>query len=57
MHWTVLAVLLALWPLGIATSGTAGGFIHIVVFVGVAVVLKKVLQDRRSVAQFWRRNT
>jgi hypothetical protein len=47
MLWTVFVILLALWLLGLTTSDTAGGFIHILVFVGVAVVLKKVIQDRR----------
>jgi hypothetical protein len=50
MLWTVFVILLTLWLLGLTTPDTAGGFIHILVFVGVAVVLKKVIQDRRSVA-------
>jgi hypothetical protein len=57
MLWTVFVVLLALWLLGLPTSDTAGEFIHILVFVGVAVVLKKVIQDRRSIAQYWRCKT
>ena len=47
---TVFVVLLALWLWGLPTSDTAGGFINILIFVGVAVVLKKVIRDRRSIA-------
>ena len=50
MLWTVFMVLLALWLWGLSTSDTAGGFTHVLILVGVAVVLKKVIQDRRSVA-------
>jgi hypothetical protein len=57
MLWTVFLVLLGSWLLGLPRSDTAGGFIHILVFVGVAVVLKKVIEDRRSVAHYWRRKT
>ena len=57
MLWPLFVLLLALWLLGIVTSDISGGFIHILVFVGVAVFLKKVIQDRRTVAQYWRRKT
>lgn len=50
MLWAVFVVLLVLWLLGLATSDMGDGFIHILIFVALAVVLKKVIQDRRSVA-------
>lgn len=57
MFWTVMVVLFALCLLGLPTSDTASGFIPILVFVGIAVVLKKVIQDRRSVVHYWRHKT
>jgi hypothetical protein len=54
MLWIVFGVLLALSLLGLPTSDTAGGFIPVLVLVGVAIVFKKVIQDRRSLAQYWR---
>jgi hypothetical protein len=43
---TVLVVLLVLWLLGMVTSYTLGGFIHILLIVAIAVVLIRVIQGR-----------
>jgi len=48
MLWTIAAVLLVLWALGLVTSYTMGGFIHILLVVAVIVVLIRVIQGRRA---------
>jgi len=50
MLWTVFVVLLVLWLLGLVTSTTMGGFIHILLVLAIAVVLIRVIQGRRSIA-------
>lgn len=47
MLFTVAAVLLILWLLGLITSYTLGGFIHILLVVAVIVVLVRIIQGRR----------
>jgi uncharacterized protein DUF5670 len=47
MLWTIFVVLLILWLLGIATSYTLGGFIHVLLLLAVVVVLIRVIQGRR----------
>lgn len=47
MLWTVAVVVLALWALGLLTSYTMGGFIHVLLVVAVVVVLVQVIQGRR----------
>ena len=47
MLWTVAVVLLALWLLGLVTSYTMGGFIHVLLVVAVVVVLMRIIQGRR----------
>jgi hypothetical protein len=47
MLWTVAVVLLVLWALGLVTSTTMGGFIHLLLVVAVVVVLIQVIQGRR----------
>jgi len=49
MLWTICVILLVLWALGIATSYTAGGLIHILLLIAVVVLLFRVIQGRRSV--------
>jgi len=44
---TILIVLIVLWLLGIVTSYTLGGYINILLFVAIAVVLIRVIQGRR----------
>ena len=47
MLWTIAVILLVLWGLGLVTSYTMGGFIHILLVVAVIVVLVQVIQGRR----------
>ncbi|MBK8259747.1 MAG: lmo0937 family membrane protein [Nannocystis sp.] len=47
MLWTIAAVLVVLWVLGLVTSYTVGGFIHILLVLAVVVVLIRVIQGRR----------
>jgi len=49
MLWTIFVILLVLWMLGLVTSYTMGGFIHILLVVAVAVLLIQVLTGRRAV--------
>jgi len=43
---TVIVVLLALWLLGLTTSYTAGGLLHILLVIAIIVVLFRVIQGR-----------
>ena len=47
MLWTIALVLIVLWGLGLVTSYTMGGFIHILLVVAVIVVLVRIIQGRR----------
>jgi Family of unknown function (DUF5670) len=49
MLWTIFVVLLVLWMLGMVTSYTLGGFIHILLLLALATVLIRVIQGRRPV--------
>jgi hypothetical protein len=49
MLWTVAVVLFVLWALGLVTSTTMGGFVHILLVLAVIVVLISVIQRRRVV--------
>jgi hypothetical protein len=49
MLWTIFVILLALWLLGVLTSYTLGGFIHILLIVAVAVLVIRLIQGRRRV--------
>ena len=49
MLWTVAVVLLVLWALGLVSSYTMGGFIHILLVVAIVVFLVRVIQGRRPV--------
>jgi hypothetical protein len=49
MIWTIAVVLLILWVLGLVTSTTMGGFIHILLVLAIIVVLVRVIQGRRVV--------
>jgi len=49
MLWTIAVVLLALWLLGLVTSYTVGGFIHLLLAIAVIVVLLRVISGRRAV--------
>jgi hypothetical protein len=47
MLYTVAIVLLVLWALGLVSSYTMGGFIHILLVVAVVMFLVRVIQGRR----------
>ena len=47
MLYTIAVVLLILWLLGLVTSFTLGGFIHILLVVAIIVVLLRVISGRR----------
>lgn len=47
MLWTFVVVLLVLWLLGVVTSYTAGGLIHILLLVALVVLVIRLLQGRR----------
>ena len=47
MLWTIFVILLVLWLLGMVTSYTMGGFIHILLVIAIVVVLIQVIQGRR----------
>ena len=49
MLWTIFVILLVLWLLGMVSSYTLGGFIHILLVVALAIVLIRVIQGRRPV--------
>jgi hypothetical protein len=49
MLWTIFVVLLVLWLLGMATSTTLGGFIHILLLLAIASVLIRLVQGRSPV--------
>lgn len=46
MIWTIAMLLLALWALGVVSSVTMGGFIHVLVVAAAAAVLVRVIQGR-----------
>jgi hypothetical protein len=52
MLWTIFVILLVLWLLGVVTSYTLGGFIHILLVVAIAVVLIQFFTGRRAVKAF-----
>jgi hypothetical protein len=46
MLWTIFVILMVMWLLGMATSYTLGGFIHILLILAIASVLIRVIQGR-----------
>ena len=49
MLWTIFVVLLIMWLLGMATSYTLGGFIHILLLLAIVSVLIQIIQGRRPI--------
>lgn len=47
MLWTIFVILLVLWLLGMVSSYTMGGFIHVLLVIAVVVVLINLIQGRR----------
>jgi uncharacterized protein DUF5670 len=49
MLWTIVALLLILWVLGLVTSYTLGGFIHLLLLLAIVAVLIRIIQGRRPI--------
>lgn len=49
MLWTVFVVLLVLWVLGLVSSYTLGGFIHILLVLALVVLVINLMSGRRTV--------
>lgn len=49
MLWTIAVVLIILWLLGLVSSYTMGGFIHILLVIAIVVVLIRVIQGRKVI--------
>jgi uncharacterized protein DUF5670 len=47
--WTVAVILVILWLLGLVTSYTLGGFVHLLLVLAIIVILIRVIQGRRPV--------
>ena len=48
MLWTIFVILLVLWLLGLVSSYTLGGFIHILLVIAVVVLIINLIQGRRT---------
>jgi hypothetical protein len=49
MLWTIFVLLLILWLVGMVSSYTLGGFIHILLILAIATVLIRIIQGRNPV--------
>jgi len=47
MLWTIAVVLVILWLLGLITSFTLGGFIHVLLVIAVIVIIIRLIQGRK----------
>lgn len=47
MLWTIAAVFIVLWLVGLVTSYTMGGFIHILLVLAVIVVVVRIIQGKK----------
>jgi len=48
MLWTIAVILIVLWLLGLVSSYTMGGFIHILLVIAIVAVLVNVIRGRKS---------
>ena len=48
MLWTIAVILIILWVLGLVSSYTMGGFIHILIVLAIVVIVINVIQGRRG---------
>jgi hypothetical protein len=48
MLWTIAVVLIVLWGLGLVSSYTMGGFIHVLLVIAIIVVVLRLIQGRRA---------
>ncbi|MEP7341259.1 MAG: lmo0937 family membrane protein [Acidobacteriota bacterium] len=49
MLWTIFVILLVLWLLGMVSSYTLGGFVHILLLIALVVLVLRIIQGRRVV--------
>jgi hypothetical protein len=49
MLWTIAVILVILWALGVVSSYTLGGFVHLLLVLAIIVVLIRIIQGRRLV--------
>jgi uncharacterized protein DUF5670 len=49
MLWTICVILFVLWALGMVTSYTMGGFLHILLVLALVVIVINLIQGRRSI--------
>ena len=49
MLWTIFIILLVMWLLGMVSSYTLGGFIHLLLVLAIVVVLIRVIQGRSPI--------
>ncbi len=49
MLWTIFVILLVLWLLGMVSSYTLGGFIHVLLVIAIAVAVIQLISGRRAV--------
>jgi hypothetical protein len=50
MLWTIAALLIILWLMGIVSSYTINGLIHILLVIAIVVVLLRIIQARKPIA-------
>ena len=48
MLWTVAVILIVLWLLGLVSSYTMGGFIHVLLVIALVVIVINVIQGRKA---------
>ena len=48
MLWTIFVILLVLWLLGLVTSYTLGGFIHILLVIALVLLIIQLISGRRA---------
>lgn len=48
MLWTIAVILMILWLIGLVTSYTLGGFIHVLLVIAVIVVILNLIQGRKT---------
>ncbi|HVL39160.1 MAG TPA: lmo0937 family membrane protein [Fimbriimonadaceae bacterium] len=49
MLWTIVAILIALWLIGMISGATFSGFLHILLVLAVIVVILRLLEGRRTI--------
>lgn len=50
MLYTIAAILVVLWLLGLVTSYTVGGFIHLLLVIAIVIVLVRIIQGRNPIS-------